>query len=195
MTPPTSMVTSVIPESPRAGLPSDLSDQRPPAPGMFLLVLGILVSGLGAVLEGALIIWIFGRPAGPFNSSYNSFQWGQASTAVLFGAGIFLVGLGWTLDERRRQLLRDSTVASPGRSAGTAGFALVILGASVAAFGEFLYAAVLILGLEGISSLANALGPGWIPGGPDVLLGVGLLLAATGVFVLWRAGDWAARRA
>jgi len=162
--------------------------QSTSALGTIILVVGILVAGLGVLLQGGLTVWFFSRPAGPFSQTFNSFEWGEASAAILIGFGVLLAGIGWTLDKLSLERFRGRATDSTGRTSGVGGAVLVLLGVSVAAAGEFLYAGLAVQGLEGVGTIANALGPGWSSGGPGVLLGVGLMLAGAGVLVLWRAG-------
>jgi hypothetical protein len=154
---------------------------------MLLLIAGIYTGALAAFWEGLLVVNFFGGVVRPFTVSFNAFDWGQAYTTILFGLAILLLGLGWTLNERGRLLARTSMIAAPRWVALTAGSLLVTLGTLIAATSELVTAADTISSLEGGSTLANVLGAGWSTGLPDVLLGVGLLLAGTGVLVLWRA--------
>jgi len=189
------MVPSAMPENAGVGPPPNLSRRRTTDRWVLLLAVGICSGALGALLQGFLTLWFFGRHASPFTPTYNAFEWGQAYAGILFGVGIILVGLGWTLDERARQIAQYPAAESPGRTAVAAGSILAILGAAIAAGGELLFVAILISDLEGVGPLANALGPGWSTGLPDLMLGVGLLIAGTGVVGLWfarrRAGRFA----
>jgi hypothetical protein len=184
---PAGMDASGSPVSPEVDSPAKSSYRRPAQAGTLLLIAGIYTGAVAALWEGFLIVYFFGGAVRPFTISFNAFEWGQAYTTIFFGLAILLLGLGWTLNERGRLLARTSMIAAPRWVALTAGSLLVILGTLIAATGELVTAANTVSGLEGGGILTSVLGPGWSTGLPDVVLGVGLLLAGTGVLVLWRA--------
>jgi hypothetical protein len=163
-----------------------------PSFGPFLLISGIFAVALGLILAAAAEVWFFMLRAGSFSSDFDTLQWGQAAAEVLIGIGILLVGLGWTL--QALELERDRTGRSARRTDANVGYVLVLLGALIGAASEFLSAAIGVSSIEKIVTLENALGPGWLQGGPGIMLGVGLLIAGVGVLIEWGANRKAAPR-
>jgi hypothetical protein len=150
--------------------------------GGILFVAGVLLAGLGLLIQGAVIIWFFGQPL-PFGPRFNDLDWGEALAAIFVGTGVVVGGLGWAL---KGMASRRGTSTQPGatkRSGTIAGPLIALLGALVAASGEYLLAAMLILTLEGIANVEAVFGRGWYEGGPTVLLGVGVLVIAIGLAV------------
>jgi hypothetical protein len=164
---------------------------RTPTRGTFLFFAGVVVAALGVLGQGWLEVSFFGHRTGPFAQAYASFNWGQAYSTILVGSGILLAGIGWTLEQRARERRRYPTPGTSGSTPATVGVILVLLGALTLTLGQFLTAALSILSLEGIYSLANALGPGLSAGEYDILGGAGLLIAAAGVFLLTLSGRFA----
>jgi hypothetical protein len=183
-----------MPENTGAGSPANPFRRRLTNRWLLLLVGGVCSIGTGSLLGGLLILWFSDRVALSPSATYTAFEWGQAYVDILFGVGILLLGLGWTLDEWTRQLAQYST-ASPAGTAIRARSLLVILGTLVATGGQFLAFTILVSDLDGVRTIANALGPGWSVGLPDFLIGVGLLLAGAGIVALWLGRRKAARSA
>jgi hypothetical protein len=162
--------------------------RRTPTRGTFLFFAGVVVAALGVLGQGWLEVSFFGHSSGPFVEAYRSFEWGQSYSTILVGAGILLAGIGWTFEQRARERRRYPTPGTSGSTSAKVGVLLVLLGAVTLTLGQFLTAGLMILGLEGDYSLANALGPGLAAGEYDILGGAGLLIAAAGVFLLTLTG-------
>jgi hypothetical protein len=146
------------------------------------------VAALGVLGQGWFEVSFFGHPSTPFAHAYNAFEWGQAYSTILVGSGILIAGLGWTIERRARERRRYPTPGASGSTPAKVGDILVLMGALTLTSAQFLAAALMILGLEGVYSLAIALGPGFSAAEYDLLGGVGLLLAAAGVFLLTLTG-------
>jgi hypothetical protein len=127
---------------------------------------------------------LFGHPIYPFSQAYTSFEWGQDYSTILMGSGVLLAGIGWALEQRARERRQGRLLGTFGASPTKFGVLMVLLGAATVATGLFLSATLGILGLEGVDFLATALGPEWSAAEYDILVGVGLLIAAAGVFLL-----------